>query len=224
MRARRDLRKHISLGPELGNPPCPDLPEVLRVFFIKIALYSHKGLKCKLLTCDQRIQPGSLCFAVSPGIGQNKWSTADYYHIWCFEVIADFSASSILDTNYLVPGGLERLILEWKVRCGEQVDRRDGPVDRTNKGLDLDLSDLLQRAGSATYEYHNLLSTLAPYEKSLADPHNLSAMLKHWETDVIRCLSFIISSLTSPLETCYGQRSDLKATRALKRLSGILIP
>lgn len=137
IRARRDLQNHIGLGPEPGDPTYPDPPEVLRVFFVKVAPYSYRGPKCKLSTCGQRIQPGSLRFAVSPGMGQNKKIRClDFYHIRCFEAIADFSqlefirrvepltrstwrfrglaASSIFDANYLVSAGIERLILEWK--------------------------------------------------------------------------------------------------------------
>lgn len=85
------------------------------------------------------------------------------------------AASSILDTNYLVSGGTERLILEWKARWRKQVAKRDRSGDGTAGELDPDFSALLQRAGSATYEaktpknmdrreYYNLLSTLAPFE------------------------------------------------------------
>lgn len=139
------------------------------------------------------------------------------------------AASSIFDASYLVSAGIERLILEWKVRHGEQMDKKDGSGGETNKELDPDFSALLQRAGSATYkakmpknmdryEYHNLISIpfgdgsgdtnewnlfdkyLRVTSESLADPHNLSAMIEHWETDVVRCPSpFIISSLTSAL-------------------------
>lgn len=69
-RARKNLRKHIGLGPEPGDP-CPEPPEDLRLFFVEIAPYSHNGAKCKLSICGSRIQPGHFRFAV---MGQNKWS------------------------------------------------------------------------------------------------------------------------------------------------------
>lgn len=73
------------------------------------------------------------------------------YHIEFFEKIADFSRveflgriqpltrktwrlrdakiGSILDGNYLVSSGVERLVLEWKVTRGKWADKRDGMYD-----------------------------------------------------------------------------------------------
>lgn len=127
----------------------------------------------------------------------------DFYHVECFEKIADFSqadflhriqpltrttwklrglkASSVLNGNYLVPGGVERLVLEWKVTRGEWIDKRDGSYDESKNRLDQGFDDLLHKAGSAGYkpqakpenmersEYYNLLSSLAPYESDGPD-------------------------------------------------------
>lgn len=122
----------------------------------------------------------------------------DFYHIRCFEKIADFSKAefldriqpltrstwnfrglktgSVLDGNYLVPGGVERLVLEWKGTRGRWIDKRDGVYDESEYRLPADFDALLRKAGSAEYqkptnpqwinafEYHNLLFNLAPFE------------------------------------------------------------
>ena len=117
-----------------------------------------------------------------------------FYHVECFEKLADFSQSDylnrivpmdrstaklresksggILSGHYLVDGGAERLILEWKVSLGKLIDRRDRvPIEP----MDTDLDDLLRKSSSAGYEpkeipgmtdfeFHNLSHRLAPIE------------------------------------------------------------
>jgi hypothetical protein len=117
----------------------------------------------------------------------------------CFEKLVDFSqadylgrvtpitrntvkfrglrGTAIADGNYLVDGGAERLILEWKVSMGCLIDRRDGvPIEP----LELDFDDLLHKAGSASYkpkkiasmtdfEHLNLSLSLAPIESDGAE-------------------------------------------------------
>jgi hypothetical protein len=115
----------------------------------------------------------------------------------CFEKIADFTQRdfnirlqivcrtmlplrglktlSILDGEYLVDGGAERLILEWKVRRGKKIDDRDG-VDQ-GEPIAPAFGRLLCRAGSSTYQYepvpgmsrhedYLLRYTLAPIESA----------------------------------------------------------
>jgi hypothetical protein len=130
---------------------------------------------------------------------------AGLYHIHCFEKLADFThadfldqiqpltrqtwklrginAGSVLDGNYLVPGGVERLVLEWKVTHGKWIDKRDGVCDESEeeKRVYADFLALLRKAGSSKYKqhmkptglphdkYHNLLVTLAPYESDGPD-------------------------------------------------------
>lgn len=118
----------------------------------------------------------------------------DFYHIHCFEKIADFSqadfldrvqpltrnsmqfrhlkSSSILDGNYLVDAGAERLTLEWRVTLEKLIDKRDGvQIEPT----DVAFNDLLRKSGSSkyvpqrvpnmsTFEYMLLIDTLAPIE------------------------------------------------------------
>lgn len=118
----------------------------------------------------------------------------DFYHVRCFEKLVDFSQAAYLDRitpitrntatlrnlkgttiadgNYLLDGGAERLVLEWKVSMGRLMDRRDGvPIEP----LEPDFDDLLHKSGSASYqpksitdmtdfEYFNLAHRLAPIE------------------------------------------------------------
>lgn len=126
-------------------------------------------------------------------------SLADFYHVRCFEELVDFSeaayldrvtpitrntvklrgvkGTSIADGNYLLDGGAERLILEWKTSMGRLMDIRDGkPIEP----LDREFNDLLRKSGSASYtpkiiegmtdfEFINLSHTLAPIESDGVD-------------------------------------------------------
>lgn len=80
-------------------------------------------------------------------------SELDFYHVACFEKIADLSqadfldrilpmtraffhlrnlkANNIADGDYLCDEGAERLILEWKVQRGKWIDKRDGVEQET---------------------------------------------------------------------------------------------
>lgn len=127
------------------------------------------------------------------------------------------AASSVFDANYLVSGGIERLVLEWKVRRGQLIDERDGR--NRQEDLDPDFYALLRsRFGNIQvkisnnidrYEYRHLAVTLSPFESGgpgdtnklnlfdqylrvtpvcLSDPHNLSSMIERWKIDVVRPL------------------------------------
>jgi hypothetical protein len=162
--------------------------------------------------------------------------TTDYYHIPCFELLADFASpayldriqpltrntfklrglkpSSVFDGSYLLPGGVERLILEWKVTRGKAIDKRDGVFDERMYKLEESIHELLYRAGSRTYrpmrrpglldqfEFYTLFKTLAPnefeytggrkeewnlFESFLGEDgvHDLSGMLERWEKAVV---------------------------------------
>jgi hypothetical protein len=88
-----------------------------------------------------------------------------------------FRGTSIADGNYLLDGGSERLVLEWKVLMGQLLDRRDGvPV----QPLDPDFNDLLRKSGSAScqpkiidgmsrHEFFQLSTQLAPIESNGVD-------------------------------------------------------
>ncbi|KAL2822262.1 hypothetical protein BDW59DRAFT_149627 [Aspergillus cavernicola] len=200
---RKLLRQHLGLGPNPGDPPANSPPQSQPLFFIEMAPDSRRGAKCKLPTCDENIMPGELRLAMNPAMGYGRWhrSSADLYHIHCFEELVDFTqadfldriqpltrqtwklrglnAGSVLDGNYLVPGAVERLVLEWKVTHGKWIDKRDGVYDESGDGehVHADFFALLRKAGSSEYkqptkaatglpgnEYYNLLVTLAPYE------------------------------------------------------------
>jgi hypothetical protein len=96
--------------------------------------------------------------------------------------------TTIADGNYLVDGGAERLILEWKVSMGRLMDRRDGvPFEPLEPGFD----DLLHKAGSASYkprkitgmtdfEYLNLSHHLAPIESDGAEDQQEWSLFKQY--------------------------------------------
>ncbi|KAL1869747.1 hypothetical protein Plec18167_007671 [Paecilomyces lecythidis] len=273
---RKLLRQHLGLGLNHGDPPADSPPQIQPLFFIEMALHSSRGAKCKLPTCDKNIMPGELRLAMNPAMGYGSWyrSSANFYHIRCFEELADFTqadfldriqpltrqtwklrglkAGSVLDGNYLVPGGVERLVLEWKVTHGKWIDERDG---KEQKSLDPDFSGLLRMAGSSEYkpllepaglsdyEYYNLLVTLAPYEsdgpddteewnlfdiyldrtiKGFDNPHSLSTMLQRWHDDV--ALASKEMDETDERGRAAKRRLSAKAIRALERLSAIPMP
>ncbi|KAL5337526.1 Alpha/Beta hydrolase protein [Aspergillus crustosus] len=96
---------------------------------------------------------------------------------WMRAHIADPSSPSGCRA-YLVPGGVERLVLEWKVTYGKWFDKRNGVYDESaeEEHVHADFLALLRKAGSSEYkqsmkptglshnEYYNLLVNLAPYE------------------------------------------------------------
>lgn len=95
----------------------------------------------------------------------------------------------MLDGNYLLDAGAERLTLEWKRAVGKLIDERDGvktkggskddpkddPEDDSKDDLNPAFRNLLYNAGSSkyvpedvpnmdTFERHLLTTTLAPIE------------------------------------------------------------
>ncbi|KAL3472604.1 hypothetical protein BJX99DRAFT_272841 [Aspergillus californicus] len=200
---RRLLRQHLGLAPNPGSP-ARSPPQTQPLFFIEMAPDSNRGEQCKLPACGENVMSGELRLAMTPsmGYGSQSRSSADFYHIHCFEKLVDFNqadyldriqpvtrqtwklrglnATSVLDGNYLVPGAVERLVLEWKVTRGRWIDKRDGaPVESEQKGgfgALAPLFEILRNAGSSKYkeptertglpldEYYNLRCILAPYE------------------------------------------------------------
>ncbi|KAJ5111983.1 hypothetical protein N7532_000028, partial [Penicillium argentinense] len=225
---KKRLIRHLGLETTPGQQPSGAAHTVPSLFFIECAPNSPSGAKCRLPGCHRMIQPGDLRLAMYPGIDQGWWGR---HNAFCFEKIADFSrveflerlqpltrntfkfrgvhVGGILDGNYLVPGGVERLVMEWKDTHGKWADKRDGL-------LPANFDTLLRQAGSAVYqgtnmphgldqfEFYNLITTLAsnesegPDDKSewnlfnkyldssaqaLDNPHDLSSMLQHWQND-----------------------------------------
>jgi hypothetical protein len=89
----------------------------------------------------------------------------------------DLKGTTIADGNYLLDGGAERLVLEWKDSVGRLIDRRDGVFC---KPIDPAFNDLLHKPGSSSYkpkmldgmtihEFVNLCSSLAPIESDGVD-------------------------------------------------------
>ncbi|OQE09674.1 hypothetical protein PENFLA_c096G02354, partial [Penicillium flavigenum] len=131
------LIRHLGLETTRSRQPSGAAHTVPSLFFIESAPNSTRGAKCRLPSCDRMIQPGDLRLAMYPGMDQGSWGRPNAF---CFEKIADFSrvefldrlqpltrntfkfrgvnVGGILDGNYLVSGGVERLVLEWKVTHG----------------------------------------------------------------------------------------------------------
>ncbi|OQE08440.1 hypothetical protein PENFLA_c133G03823, partial [Penicillium flavigenum] len=194
------LIRHLGLETTRSRQPSGAAHTVPSLFFIESAPNSTRGAKCRLPSCDRMIQPGDLRLAMYPGMDQGSWGRPNAF---CFEKIADFSrvefldrlqpltrntfkfrgvnVGGILDGNYLVSGGVERLVLEWKVTHGKWADKRDGLYDESKDKLPADFDSLLRQAGSAVYqgskipdgmdrfEYCNLITTLAPNESGCPD-------------------------------------------------------
>jgi hypothetical protein len=64
-----NLRMHIGLGKNPGDPPSLLPPEIQPLFFIELAPDStRRGAKCRLYTCGKNIYPGELRVALNPGM------------------------------------------------------------------------------------------------------------------------------------------------------------
>ncbi|OJJ07451.1 hypothetical protein ASPVEDRAFT_46756 [Aspergillus versicolor CBS 583.65] len=200
---RARLRAHLGL-----DSPAP---QIQPLFFIEQApnTTSNLPVQCSLPGCTAGIEPNSLRLALNPGMSGDIWfrSSSDYYHIPCFERLADFTQScyldrivpltrntfklrglkisSVSDGSYLLTGGAERLILEWKITRGMEIDKRDGVYDEAFYRLDPDVNDLLYKAGSSgfwptgrpggldVFEYYTLARTVAVNECSREEEWNL---------------------------------------------------
>ncbi|MCJ1475630.1 hypothetical protein MMC13_004293 [Lambiella insularis] len=162
------------------------------LFFIERSPKSSTA-KCKLLSCQEKIWPGEYRVHVKPSM--KPIVAADFYHVVCFERIADLSDSDLLDRvqpvtrntyvlrglekknllngNYLLDGGAERLVMEWKFQRKRWIDRRDGFAE-TQKS-DPVLDNLLQRAGASDY-VHQMVPGMTQYEDFV-----FRYMLAPWE-------------------------------------------
>ncbi|KAI0868090.1 hypothetical protein GGS24DRAFT_507126 [Hypoxylon argillaceum] len=161
-------------------------------FFVERSPRSaRRGAECQFISCEEKIREGDYRIAVYPGMNNN----ADFYHVRCFEKLADFSkpewlkrlepvtrctfgdrelkATSVADGNYLVDGGAEKLILHWKSSMGRLINERDG-LDHTPDNPDL--VQIIFKAGSVSFtpkrpgglddlECDRLLGSLAPIER-----------------------------------------------------------
>jgi hypothetical protein len=84
-------------------------------------------------------------WASSDNLHRELTALLDFYHVRCFEDLVDFSqaayidrilpvtrhnarmrglkGTSVADGNYLLDGGAERLVLEWKSSMGKLIDK-----------------------------------------------------------------------------------------------------
>jgi hypothetical protein len=122
----------------------------------------------------------------------------DFYHVICFEKIADLSQAdflgrlqpitratypllnvptlSVLDGHSLLDGGAERLILEWKIERGKRIDEQAGvqqePIGPT-------FENLSQRAGCSTFKSQEISKISNTRSFSWYTPlHRLIAMAR----------------------------------------------
>ncbi|KAL2829377.1 hypothetical protein BJY01DRAFT_227939 [Aspergillus pseudoustus] len=229
---RARLRNHLGL-PANEGAPIPEQPRIQPLFFIE-RVPDSRSITCSLPGCTKgALQPGELRLALNPGMVGDMWfrSSSDYYHVPCFERLADFTSpayldriqpltrntfklrglkpSSVFDGSYLLPGGIERLILEWKVTRGKSIDKRDGVYDERMYKLDESVYELLYHAGSRRYrpvcrpglldqfEFYTLSKTLAPNECGSGNGHGeewnlFEAFLEEGEGDGVHDLSAML--------------------------------
>ncbi|KAI2616529.1 hypothetical protein GGR54DRAFT_649356, partial [Hypoxylon sp. NC1633] len=148
-------------------------------FFVERTPWSIRGSACRLPGCDEKTHQGDYRIAVYPGI----YSTADFYHVACFEKLVDFSRTDHLShlhpltrvtfglrglgvssiPDYILDGGSERLILEWKDTMERLIARRDNIPLKT---LDPAIDDLLHKSGSASYR-SNKIPGVSDFELSV---------------------------------------------------------
>mgnify|MGYP006899221731 FL=1 len=69
----RNLRQHLGLGPNPGDPSADSPPQTQPLFFIEMTPDSRKGAKCKLPTCDENIMSGELRLAMNPAMSSGGW-------------------------------------------------------------------------------------------------------------------------------------------------------
>ena len=137
-----------------------------------------------------------LTWSLIPQFSKLTKNLADFYHVRCFEKIADFSqapfailvtpvtrhnwkACGIEDTSvrqghYILDGGAERLVIEWKNKQFEYINARDGVDDKSERPIP-GTEDIYYNAGAPgfqsecppgmTVREHSILRrVLAPYE------------------------------------------------------------
>ncbi|PVH67545.1 hypothetical protein DL98DRAFT_523281 [Cadophora sp. DSE1049] len=171
--ATKALRRHLGLAETPGEKSSSSPPSTQPLFWVEVVPPSARGARCQL-DCPKNIMPGEYRIAVNPGQhGHYGNRSSDYYHVHCFEKIADFSqadfldrvqpltrnltrlrnleSSSFLDGNYLLDAGAERLSLEWKVTVGGLIDKRDGVESETMDSRHSAFNDLLRKSGSSNY-------------------------------------------------------------------------
>lgn len=122
---------------------------------------------------------------ISP-VTSEQYLFLDFYHIACFEKIADLSkadfldrispvtrstydirnikGSSILDGSYLCAGAVERLVLQWKVQRGAWIDESEGKEVESLEEFMPNLYELLQNAGSSKFKAPRSIPGMAMHE------------------------------------------------------------
>lgn len=169
-----------------------------------------------------------------------------YYHIHCFEKIADFqqtafldrlypvtrsnwrlrglSPISVMDGKYMVPGGIELLVEEWKSTRRMWIDKRDRVYDENKEQSD---AALLYKTGSVEHQVEEMPPSMSaaehpsendghgdtkeldlfdiyldPSEEGFNNPHGLSAML----------YSFLFDTVSSSNYNSHAIDTDIHST------------
>ncbi|KFZ16086.1 hypothetical protein V501_02401 [Pseudogymnoascus sp. VKM F-4519 (FW-2642)] len=173
IQATKSLRRHMGLPEDpTEKSSSATASSVKQTFWVEVAPPSTRGAKCRLDGCPANIMPGQYRIAVYPGFHDFRGhQSSDFYHVVCFEKIADFSqadfvdqvepvtrntwsfrnlnSSSVLDGNYLLDAGAERLTISWKEAVKKLIDERDGV--ETKDDWSAAVRDLLDNAGSSKY-------------------------------------------------------------------------
>ncbi|KAL0943834.1 uncharacterized protein CTRU02_201721 [Colletotrichum truncatum] len=277
-----ELREHMGLPRSPGGTPPRYQPSLAAGFFIELAPDSSRGSRCRLPTCNEGpIIPGRYRIALNPAMEWDNFmrgrsGSADFYHIRCFEMIADFSqvdylkrvhavtrsnfkvrglkGNSILSGNYLVEGGIERLVLQWRVERCRQIYAGDGNAESAEPMAE-NFANLLDKAGlpgfeaekpegMTSHEYRNLLTILAPNESDGPEDNDVWNLFeqylytrkpgsldnRHDLSDMIDAWWFdalLASKNEDNLSQALKEERDKlgpKAIRALKRMSQIPMP
>ncbi|VUC24099.1 unnamed protein product [Clonostachys rosea] len=138
-------------------------------FFVECSPHANGGSTCQLRSCFEKIEKDDYRVAVEPGMFSQ--SRADFYHVECFEKLADLTRekylnrlkplsrnnliernakrSSLMNGYYLLDAGAERLVTQWIFVMRKLIAKRDGTDGP--KSEDPKLHDLLYQSGSAKF-------------------------------------------------------------------------
>ncbi|OBT56315.1 hypothetical protein VE04_02849 [Pseudogymnoascus sp. 24MN13] len=191
IQATKSLRRHMGLPEDPTEKSSSATPSSIKpTFWVEVAPPSTRGAKCRFDGCPANIMPGQYRIAVYPGLHDFRghqspgliFTVKDFYHVqlvtrnsWSFR---NLNSSSVLDGNYLLDAGAERLTISWKEAVKKLINERDGVEDKDDSSPAV--RDLLDNAGSSKYvpqeipdadafELRLLRSRLAPNESDGPD-------------------------------------------------------
>jgi hypothetical protein len=128
----QDLRRHLAPRYVSGSrgerdPDLEHVPEIV----VQVAPKSQNGAGCRLVSCRDKINPYEYRIALRPGMDIfNTRENPEYFHVDCFEKLADLSSPEILPFLFvetlvgnrnggcLLDSGAEILVREFIARHG----------------------------------------------------------------------------------------------------------